>query len=78
MALCFNVKRLFHRASIHEDRHITVKDIDLLVGIIDHRPSRPDAGDTDDDTSRQKERTDNQHQLDFVFEIFYNHNSCDI
>ena len=50
----------------------------LLVGIIDHRSRCPDAGDTDDDTSRQEERTDNQHQFDFVFEIFYNHNCCDI
>jgi hypothetical protein len=43
------------------------------VGIIDHRPGCPDAGDTDDDAACQEEGTDNQHQLDFVFEILYNH-----
>jgi len=78
MALGFHVKRLFHRASIHKDRHIAVKDIDFLVGIIDHRSRCPDAGDADDDASDKEERTDNQHQLDFVFEILYNHSYCDI
>jgi hypothetical protein len=45
------------------------------VGIIDHCPGCPDAGDTDDDAARQEKGTDNQHQLDFVFEILYNHSS---
>ena len=78
MALGFYIKRLFHRASTHKDRHIAVKDIDLLVGIIDHRPGCPDAGDTDDDASHQKEGTDNHHQLDFVFKILDNHSFCDM
>ena len=75
MTLGFHIQRLFHRTSIHENRHISVKDIDLLVGIIDHCPGCPDAGDTDDDAARQEKGTDNQHQLDFVFEILYNHSS---
>ena len=77
MALGFHIQRFLHRASIHEDRHCAVKDIDLLVGIIDHRPGCPDAGDTDDDAARKEEGADNQHQLDFVFEILYNHNEID-
>ena len=75
MTLGFHIQRFLHRASIHENRHVSVKDIDLLVGIIDHCPGCPDAGDTDDDAARQEKGTNNQHQLDFVFEILYNHSS---
>ena len=72
--LSFYIKRFVHCAPMNKDRHIAVQNIDFLMGIRDHCPGCPNAGDADDDAACKEKGTYNQHQLDFVFKILNYHN----
>ena len=71
--LCFYVECFFHCTAVHEDWHIAIEDIDLLLCIRNHASGCPDAGDADYDAAYKEQATDNHHQFDFVFKILDYH-----
>ena len=73
MTLGFHIEGFLHRATLYQDRHITVEDINLLLCIRDHDTGCPDAGDTDNDAAYKEQTANNHHQLDLIFEILYYH-----
>ena len=66
MGLCLHLQCLVHGGALHEDRHIAVQHINLLLCVNDHASGCPDASQTDDYTANKEEAADNAHQLDFV------------
>ena len=69
VSLGLDVKCHFLRSLLDQDRHITVKHINLLVGIVNHLSGSEHRTETDDDTAEEEQPADNRDELDLVFYI---------
>lgn len=74
VAAGFHIERFFHRSALHQYRHVPVQHIDFLLCVSHHAPCSPDARQADDDAPDDDRHTDDADQLDFVFQILYDHN----
>ena len=61
MALCLDLKGLLHRVTLHKDGNVAVKDIHVLVGIINHTAGNNDAAKADDDAGSDNQQADDRH-----------------
>ena len=66
MALCFHIQCLIHRRTLHQNWYVAVQHIDFVLCIHHHILRRPDATDTYQHASNQKQTTDDSHQLHLI------------